>query len=256
MFVLILVLSCIALAAAIVLATTFRRDAVPDEPEPEDPWAPLPYREPQSRGWWPVLAGTWTVMLLAGLGALTWMQLGDDDPLLVLRQQDPETASLPPERSGPPEATPEPYLIEVPLDAAAASDEAAPQEPSAPPSPTPAPTAEPQPRTAPDAEPAPEADAESPPQPATSAGPAVEAQVSCSEGTVRVSYTLRASDGAHLDWYSAYVDGEVVGGGPLGGDTHSGTKETETGSGSHDVEVTATDSRGDREAYRVSVTCS
>lgn len=133
----------------------------------------------------------------------------------------------------------EPYLIQVDVPAT--------------PAPSPesrTPESEPSAVAAP-AEPAP---AETAPTPAPSSGPDASTDVSCSTEGLHVDFSLSAS-GTDLQWFTLYVDGEAVSGGPLSGTEHSDTYTGAGEPGDHDVELVGTDEAGARSVDRSQTNC-
>lgn len=133
----------------------------------------------------------------------------------------------------------EPYLIEVDVPA------------------TPAPDAEPsttESETSADTAPVEPAPAEPDPTPVPASGPDVSADASCGTEGIHVDFSLSASE-ADLQWFTLYVDGEAVSGGPLSGADHSGTYTGSGEPGDHDVELVGTDEGGARSVDRAQVNC-
>lgn len=197
-------------------------------PAPADLWDEEPRREifePDRRrglGW---LAG-----ILAGAGLLGFLVAG---AFLPSRDVEELTAG-----EGPlAEAAPRPHLVEVPITPATAT-----------PDPTPAPTA------APTSAPAPAAPAPEPTVAPNPEGLVVSAESTCEGGTLRV--TFEVSSPRALRWFTVYVDGESVKGGPISGTSHSGSYEQSgVAAGPHEVEVVAEDEAG-RTADRHQATCA
>lgn len=164
------------------------------------------------------IAGMVAVAVIAAVGLGILASQPSDEVVHVTVDRQPEPSS-------------EPYLIEVDVPA------------------SPAPTSEPR-SAAPAAEaPAPRAT----PAPAPS-GPDVSAAASCGAEGLQVDFTL-SDPGGDLEWFTLYVDGSPVTGGPLQGSEHSGTYAGEGGPGSHDVELVGTNGSGARSVDRAQVDC-
>lgn len=215
----------VAVVSMAILGARLTRRPDPDPPtelepaaDPDDPWSawrPRPFEEherPPRPRIWPVLAAL-TGLVLVGSG------------LAGARQ-----ALTPPEAVAH-QPTTEPFLIEV---------EAA---PTLPPAATPLP-ATPRPR-APIVAAKPQATAPIAPTTAAAAktGPEISGTASCSDGKLRLSYSVKPK-GANLSWVGVYLDKKVVRGGPVGDTGHSGSVERPASAGDHEFEVTADDKGG------------
>lgn len=196
-------------------------DLVPS-PDPEDPWAawrPRPFEEldrPPRPRVWPVLASL-TGLVLVGGG------------LAGARQTfaPPEVVAA--------ETTPEPYLLEVKV------------TPTPTPVPTPVPTAKPIATAKPQA-------AAAAPSSAVAGGPVLSGSASCAEGKARVHF-IAESRGPALSYIGVYLDGKVVGGGPVSSTRYEANVERTTSPGSHDMEVSAQDASGKTTRKQWRVTC-
>ena len=76
---------------------------------------------------------------------------------------------------------------------------------------------------------------------------------SCDAGTVQVNYTFHGHEG--LRWFTVYLDGETVRGGPVSGTEHSGSWAGDAASGEHDIEVVVEDTADGRAVSRKLVIC-
>lgn len=211
----------------------------PQTIDPDDPWsafAPRPMEELDRRRtrMWPALSAV-TGLVLIGAGLLASRAAAERPEEVAAAATD--------------ELTPAPYLIEVRLRTPAPTPDATP-EPTA--EPTAAPAAVP--TTAP-AAPAPS----TAPSPAANSvamgGPAVAGQAGCSSGTLSLSYTITATSGRQLKYFTAYLDGGAIAGGPISGSSHNGGYEKPAGSGDHEFEVVAEDASGGRTVKRFQAHC-
>lgn len=169
-------------------------------------------------GWW-----------LAGLAAVGALIAGT-----VVAQAFEPVRELVASATPSPEPSARPHLITI---------EATPS-PSPTPSPTPVPT--PTPPSAPQAAVA--------PAPSPAAGSlTAEVSGSCEGGKLTASYTFHAHEG--LTWFTLFVDGSAVRGGPIDGIDHSGSHTVDAASAEHDVEVTVEDAAGARVVDRALVIC-
>lgn len=245
-----------ALGVAVVTMTAFAawltRRPGPDQADeddfipsadPDDPWSayrPRPFQDMDRRRprRWPAVTALVGLVLVGG-GIAGARQSPTD---LATPLTDP---------------TPRPYMIEVGPDVvpsvAPVATEATPEAtPAATPAGTPAPQAA-APTPAPAATPQPTAPAD-PPAGGSDGEPTVTASATCQGGTLEVSYSI-TSGSAKLAWLAVYVDGEVTKGGPISGDSHSGSYQQPAESGDHDVEVVAEDSSGASAAKRLGLAC-
>lgn len=199
--------------------------------DPDDPWAawrPRPFEEldrPPRPRMWPVLASLTGLVLVGGglAGARQNTTL-----------ERPEALAS--------DGTPEPYLIEVDV------------TPSPTPVPTPKPTPAPTRRPVATAAPATAAPAAAPAA-ASTVGPTLSGSASCAEGKARVSFVATAR-GADLSYVGVYLDGKVVGGGPLSTKKYEATVERSTTPGAHDLEVSVQDTAGKSARKQWRVTCA
>jgi hypothetical protein len=201
------------------------------DPDPNDPWAawrPRPFEEidrPRPRIW-PVLAA-FTGLVMVGAGFAGARQ--------TLWATPAATAGV--------VATPQAYTVEVDIPATPT-----PKPTPTPAPPTPAPT--PKPQVAATPAPTPSAAATSVP---TGAGPSISSSASC-QGGIRLNYTATAS-GSSLKWLAVYLDGKVVKGGPISGQSHSGSYQGPSSPGDHDLEVSVEDGAGRTSRRQHHVTC-
>jgi hypothetical protein len=70
-----------------------------------------------------------------------------------------------------------------------------------------------------------------------------------------VSYEINAR-GANLSWVGIYLDGKVVGGGPVSSTRYAGSTERTTTAGDHELEVSAQDKAGKSARKQWRVHCS
>jgi hypothetical protein len=216
-----LVAGGVAIVSMAIFGARLTRKPDEDPPEdiapnadPNDPWAawrPRPFEEldrPPRPRMWPVLASL-TGLILVGGG------------LAGARQTFQQTEAI----AG--DSTPEPFELEVKVT----------------PSPTPVPTPTPKPTVRPvqaTAKPAAAAQAAAP----AAAGPVISGSASCSEGKARVNFLVTSRGDATLTYIGVYLDGKVVGGGPVNSTRYQAQVERSTTPGDHDLEVSAQDKAG------------
>jgi hypothetical protein len=191
-----------------------------DTSDPSDPWAawkPRPFEEldrPRPRLWPVGAALTGLVMVGAGFAGARqtlWATAAADTPDAI--------------------TTPRPYIVQVEI------------PPTPTPKPTPVPTATPAPATPKPqvATPAPATtDTTNAPAAATGSAPTLTGSATCSGGILRLSYTASAH-GSPLSWLAVYVDGKVVKGGPISGNSHSSSWQGSGSAGDHALEVSVQD---------------
>jgi hypothetical protein len=194
--------------------------------DPDDPWAawrPRPFedhdRPPRPR-LWPVLASL-TGLVLVGGG------------LAGARQSfnQPEALAS--------DTTPQPFILQV----------------KATPTPTPFSTPSPKP-TAPPPKPTAKTQVAAASSASTpSVGPVLTGSASCSALKARVSYDITAR-GANLSWVGVYLDGKVIGGGPISSTHYGGSSERTTTAGTHALEVSTQDKAGKSARKQWQVHCS
>ncbi len=207
---------------------TRRNDELHDEIvpslDPDDPWAawrPRPFEDhdrPARPRLWPVLTSL-TGLVLVG-GGLAGARQNFDRPEAIASNSSPE-----------------PYMIEVQV------------TPSPTPVPTPVPT--PAPTRKPVVTAKPQAAAANTAA-ASSSGPLLSGSASCAEGKARVSFVATARGGS-LKYVGIYLDGKVVGGGPISSTKYEATIERSATPGDHDIEVSVQDTAGKsaRKQWRV-----
>ena len=194
------------------------QDEIVPAADPNDPWAawrPRPFEDldrPARPRLWPVLTSL-TGLVLVGGG------------LAGARQtfERPETVAAP--------STPQPYLIEVKV------------TPSPTPVPTPVPT--PAPTRKPVVTAKPQATTASTAAAAPSDGPLLSGSATCAAGNkARTSFVATARN-APLSYVGIYLDGKVVGGGPINSSNrYEATIERSTTPGNHNLEVSIQDKAG------------
>jgi len=226
----------VAVGVAVVSMTLFgaritRRpppiDRIVDDIEtsdPSDPWAawkPRPFEEmdrPRPRLWPVGTALTGLVLVGAGFAGA--------------RQTLWTTAAA----AAPDITTPRPYIVQV----------EAPPTPTLSPTPVPTPTpvpATPQPRASTPAPAASTTSSVAAAQTTSGSGPTVSGSATCSGGTLHFSFTASAS-GSPLSWYAIYADGASVKGGPMSGQSSSGSWQGPGSPGDHPLEVSVQDKAG------------
>jgi hypothetical protein len=196
-----------------------------DAADPSDPWAAWKPREfdeidrPRPRIW-PVLCA-FTGLVLVGAGFA-----GARQTLWATEAAASSAGDLP-----------KPYTVQVDIPATPTMK------------PTPKPTATPVPATprptiapAPAATAAPSASAAATAAP-TGTGPTLAGSSNCAGGKLTVSYTATAH-GSPLSWIAVWVDGKSVKGGPVSGESNSGSYSGAATPGDHDLEVTVEDKAG------------
>lgn len=194
--------------------------------DPNDPWAawkPRSFEEldrPRPRIW-PVLSA-FTGLVLVGAGFA-----GARQTLWATEAASPDEGNMP-----------KPYTVQVDIPATPT------MKPTPKPSPTPAPAA-PAPTAAPAAAatPAPTAPAASATAAPTGDGPTLSGSSNCAGGKLSVTYSATAH-GAELSWIAVYVDGAAAKGGPVSGQSTSGSYSQPATPGAHDLEVVVEDKAG------------
>jgi hypothetical protein len=192
-----------------------------EESDPADPWAawkPRPFEEmdrPRPR-LWPVGAAL-TGLVLVGAG------------FAGARQTLWATASA----EAPGITTPRPYIVQVDI----------PPTPTLKPTPQPTPTpvpATPKPQVTMPTAPPVLAAATAPAPAVGGSAPTLTGSASCSGGLIHLSYTASAH-GSELSWLAVYVDGKVVKGGPVRGESSSSNWQGSGSAGDHALEVSVQD---------------